>query len=123
MILTNNEIYNFATNLAKAFNDNEQRLPVKVSFYLQKNKNLLINLAQDIETARIDIIKTYGISQEDDNERYSIPQEKMVEVTKELEDLFSLEQEVQIHKVNIESFPDDLILTTEQMNSIMFMID
>lgn len=123
MTLTNNEIYNIATNLVKTFNDNEQRLPVKIGFYLQKNKNLLISLAQDIDNARTDIIKAYGVSSEEDPEKYSIPQEKMPEAMKELEELFSLEQEVQIHKINIDNFPDDLILTTEQMESIMFMID
>ena len=123
MTLTNGEIYNFATNLVKAFNDNSQRLPAKISFYLQKNKNLLITLAQDIDNARTDIIKAYGTPSEEDSENFSIPQDKMPEAVKELEDLFSLEQEVQIHKINIDNFPDDLTLTTEQMESIMFMID
>lgn len=123
MTLTNGEIYNFATNLVKAFNDNSQRLPAKIGFYLQKNKNLLVTLAQDIDNARTDIIKAYGAPSEEDSERFSIPQDKMPDAMKELEDLFSLEQEVQIHKINIDNFPDDLTLTTEQMESIMFMID
>ena len=38
MILTNNEIYNYTRALLEAFQDGEQRLPIKVNFYLQKNK-------------------------------------------------------------------------------------
>jgi hypothetical protein len=55
MKLTNNEIYNYANNLFAAFNDGEQKLPIKISFYLQKNKNTLLTLAQDIEKSRIEI--------------------------------------------------------------------
>ena len=36
--MTNLEIYNIANNLLEAFNDNNQKLPVKVNFFLQKNK-------------------------------------------------------------------------------------
>jgi hypothetical protein len=45
MKLTNNEIYTYANNLTEAFNDKEQKLPIKINFYLQKNKNCLIELA------------------------------------------------------------------------------
>jgi hypothetical protein len=40
-----------------------------------------------------------------------------------LDELLQLEQEVQIYKVNIDSFPDDIILTTGQMEALMFMIN
>ena len=37
MKMTNNEIYTTANQLVAAFNDNAQRLPIKINFYLQKN--------------------------------------------------------------------------------------
>jgi hypothetical protein len=55
MKLTNNEIYTYANTLAQAFDDKDQKLPIKISFYLQKNKNTLIQLAQDIEQLRMSI--------------------------------------------------------------------
>ena len=42
---------------------------------------------------------------------------------KELEDLFALEQEVNICKIDINSFNDDIMFTTGQMEAIMFMIE
>ena len=54
MKLTNNQIYTYANSLSMAFTDAEQKFPVKVNFYLQKNKAILLSLAQDIEKARID---------------------------------------------------------------------
>ena len=47
----------------------------------------------------------------------------MDEVNKELVDLLTLEQEVQIYTINIDNLSDDLALTTAQMEAIMFMIE
>lgn len=121
MKLTNNQIYEYATGLASSFQDNTQRLPVKVNFYLQKNKSTLITLAQAIEEARMEIIQTYGVPLE--NGTYNIPAEKVEIAQKELAELLSLEQEVMIYKVDIDSFPEDISFTTGQMEALMFMID
>lgn len=43
--MTNSEIYNIATILSKAFEDEKQVLPVKVNFYMQKNRATLVALA------------------------------------------------------------------------------
>lgn len=122
MKLTNNEIYTYANNLAQAFDDKDQKLPIKISFYLQKNKNTLVQLAQDIEQSRMSIAQSHGTLDEE-NQQYVIPPEKMETVAKELNDLFTLEQEVQIYTINIDSFGDDLTITTAQMEAIMFMIE
>ena len=122
MKLTNNQIYNYAIELQKNFQDEAQKLPVKINFYLQKNKNTLLELAQGIELARTEIVRNYGQYQEE-IEQHIIPSEKIPEATKELEDLFALEQEVQIYNVNIDTFPDDISFTSGQMQAIMFMID
>ena len=122
MTLTNNEIYMYAKNLTEAFNDKDQKLPVKINFYLQKNKNTLMELAIAIEAARLEIVKNYG-NLDENSQQYIIAPDKIEEVNKELIDLLALEQEVQIYTVNIDNFSDDLSLTTAQMEAIMFMID
>lgn len=122
MKLTNQKIYNYALGLNSAFVDNSQRLPVKVNFYLQKNKTILTDLAQDIESARMDIVRNYGTPSED-GMQFIIPKDKIEEAQKELNDLFALEQDVNIYTINIDSLSDDLTLTTGQMEAIMFMID
>lgn len=123
MKLTNNQIYSYAIQLNEAFNDASQRLPMKINFYLQKNKAALLNLAQDIESNRMDIIKTYGTSVEGEPDKYSIPAEKLQKAQQELVDLLNLEQEVNIYMISADSLTDDTSLTTAQMEAIMFMID
>ena len=122
MLMKNSEIYNYAQALIEAFRDNNQRLPVKINFYLQKNKKTLLDLSQDIEQSRMEIAQNYGILNEEGT-AYTIPDENISIVNTEIQDLFNIEQDVPIYKVSIDSFSDDLTLTTAQMEAIMFMID
>ena len=122
MLMKNSEIYNYAQALIEAFQDNTQRLPVKINFYLQKNKKTLLDLSQDIEQSRMEIAQNYGALTED-RTAYNIPDENISIVNNEITELFNIEQEVPIYKVSIDSFSDDLTLTTAQMEAIMFMID
>lgn len=122
MIMTNNEIYTHTRQLMEAFSDSEQKLPIKINFYLQKNKTTLLALAQDIERSRLEIAQSFG-TLDDAGEQYIIPNDKLAEASKELEDLFNLEQDVVIHKISIDSLNDDLMLSAAQMEALMFMID
>ena len=122
MVLTNNEIYTYTRQLMEAFQDGEQKLPIKINFYLQKNKNTLLALAQDIERARLEIAQNFGVLDES-GEQYVIPPEKLAAASKELDDLFNLKQDVNIAKIDIDNLSDDLVMTTAQMEAIMFMID
>lgn len=122
MMMTNNEIYTHARQLMDAFQDGEQKFPVKVNFYLQKNKTTLLALAQDIEKARLEIAQNYG-ELDESGEQYIISNDKMADASKELEDLFTLEQDVHIYKINIDNLSDDLVLTAAQMEALMFMVE
>ena len=121
MKLTNNEIYSHANGLLEVFQDNTQKLPIKINFYLQKNKTTLVTLAQEIEQNRISIIQSYGVLNEE-TQQYIIPQDKIPEASGELNDLFNLEQDVDIYMIDINSLSDDYAMTTAQMEAIMFMI-
>jgi hypothetical protein len=122
MKLTNSEIYSYANKLMEVFQDSNQKLPIKINFYLQKNKNTLITFAQEIEKTRFEIIQSYGeLNQE--TQQFVVPQDKIAEASKELNDLFNLEQDVNIYMINIDSLSDDYAMTTAQMEAIMFMIE
>lgn len=122
-MMSNLDIYNTANSLAEYVRDNmDVVLPVKVNFFLQKNMNELINLAQEIEESRIEIIKKYGVQEEDNPDQFTVPAEKQEEATKELEDLFALEQEVSINMLKLDWF-DDINLTGQQVASLAYMID
>ena len=122
MILTNNQIYTYANILAQEFNNNTQALPIKVSFYLVKNKNLLMELAQEIERSRNILLNKYGEPSED-RTQYFISQENTEIAQKELNDLFELTQEVDIYKISLKAFNETDMLTIQQMEAIMFMIE
>lgn len=122
MKLTNSEIYSYTNKIMGAFQDSNQKLPIKINFYLQKNKNTLLTLAQEIEKTRFEIIQSYGeLNQE--TQQFVVSQDKIAEASKELNDLFNLEQDVNIYMINIDSLSDDYAMTTAQMEAIMFMIE
>lgn len=119
--LTNNEIYNYANALAEHFSSQDVKFPIKVNFYLQKNQNELLSLAQDIEKQRVEIIQEYG-SQNEETQQFEIPPEKISEASEKINDLFSLTQEVKIYKVNLDAF-GTIELTSGQMQALLFMIE
>lgn len=121
MKLTNEQIYNYANSLLQLFSDKDMLLPVRVNFYLQKNKSMLIDLARDIEELRTNILKRYG--EVDDNGQVSFTPENATKAQQDLTELFSIEQEVQIYTVSIDNFTNDIVLTTAQMETLMFMIE
>lgn len=123
MKMTNEQIYFYASNLMKEFSNDEFELPIKINFYLQKNKQKMFELAEEIEKIRNEIAKKYGVQSEENPEDFIINEEHFSEATKELYDLFNLEQEVQIYTVKLNSFDENLILTNGQMNALMFMIE
>lgn len=122
MLMTNNEIYSMASKLLEHFQDNSQYLPIKINFYLQKNKATLVALAQEIENARQELVHKYGTAGETTTE-FIVPTENISQFAKENNDLFNIEQEVNIYTVNIEDLDDSISLTTGQMDAIMFMIN
>ena len=123
MLLTNSKIYAYANNMLAKFSESaDLKLPVKINFYLQKNLQTLKALAIEIEESRLNIIKEYGQINEDGTS-YFIPNENIEKAQQELNDLFALEQEVQIYMIKLDSFNDDILLSMSQMESLMFMIE
>lgn len=122
-MMSNLDIYNTANSLAEYVRDNKDiALPVKINFFLQKNMNDLIELAKEIEESRVEIIKKYGIADEEHPDQFIVPAEKQDEATKELEDLFALEQEVPVNMLKLDWF-EGVNLTGQQVASLTYMID
>ena len=72
--LTNEQIYSINQQMNKVFEQSNQYLPAKVNFYIQKNKNKIAELAQEIDDARTKIIINFGVPGEEEG-RYQIPQD------------------------------------------------
>ena len=120
MKFNNNEIYQNAHMLLETFDKLDIYIPAKANFFIQKNISILSAAAQEIEKSRLEIARHYGILDEE-KQQYNIPKEKIKEASEELEDLLSIEQDLDIKTFSIEAL-GDLALTTEQMQILMFMI-
>lgn len=121
MKFNNQQIYQFANTLISVFDKIDIYIPAKANFFIQKNISVLAAAAQEIEKSRMEIIKHYGIPNEDE-QQYTIPTDKIKDASKELEDLFSIEQELDIKTFSIEAL-GNAEFTSVQMQAIMFMIE
>lgn len=121
-LMTNNDIYNHASNLLSAFEDIANlSLPVKVHFYFQKNMDFIVKMAQDIEKSRNEILEKYGTFDQE-TQTYKFEEADVKKVNQDMMDLFSLEQEVKIHVIPIE-WVEDMELTAKQVNAFSFMLN
>jgi hypothetical protein len=120
--MKNLNIYTITQQLLESFKDSSQYLPIKLNFYLQKNKKIFLELAQGIDESRMAIAQHYG-TLDPETGTYIVPLENVAAANKEIEDLFAIEQDVNILKVKFEDIPEDISLTTGQMEAIMFMIE
>ena len=120
MKLTNQEIYEMAASIAAAFSNEAKYIPVKLNFAIQKNLSIFSNLQKEIEDNRVRIAQEYG-KLDQENMRYIIEEENKTKAEQELNDLFSMEQEVEVRTCPL-SLIENIDLTLEQMQAIMFMI-
>lgn len=121
MKFNNNEIYQIANMLTIIFDNLDIYIPAKANFFIQKNISVLAAAAQEIEKSRIEIAKHYGVLDEK-GQQYKIPEDKIEKATKELNDLFSIEQELDIKKFSIEAL-GNTEFTPAQMQAMIFMIE
>ena len=119
MKLTNQKIYDTAIALSSFSIDG--KIPVRINFFLQKNIQILAAAAKEIEEARLKVAQDFGELNEDGTQ-FIVPPEKLLEAKKELNDLFNLEQDLNIHIFKLDDF-DEINLTYQQLSSIMFMIE
>lgn len=119
--MTNRDIYDYAQFLINAFQKSEIKLPIKINFYLQKNKKTLCSLAQEIEEQRKTIIREYGVMNSE-KETIEVPLEKITEASQKMNELFSLTQDVNIYKVKLDDF-NSIELTQQEMEALLFMIE
>ena len=121
MKFNNNMIYQNANFLVNTFDNLDIYIPAKANFFIQRNISTLAAAAQEIEKARLEIAKHYGILDEE-KQQYNIPKEKTQEAYKELEDLLSIEQDLDIKTFSIEAL-GNAEFTPAQMQALMFMIE
>jgi hypothetical protein len=121
MKFNNQQIYQIANNVLSNLSNLDIYIPAKANFFIQKNVSVLAAAAQEIEKSRLEIAKHYG-ELDEQGQQYKIPEDKIEEASKELNDLFSIEQDLDIKTFSIESL-GDAEFTPAQMQAMMFMIE
>lgn len=120
MIITNKQIYESNHKLF-VFLNSDFKMPVRINFYLQKNIQIVAQAAEEIEKARLSIAAQHGIANEEKT-GYIVPEDKISLVAQELNDLFNLEQDLNIHIFKLSDF-DGIELTFQELSAIMFMVE
>lgn len=123
MKFKNYEIVQHSEELKKYFltENNNQYLPIKLNYAIQKNLASLLQNYASIDSSRNTICKHYG-TLNDAGDAYHFPPETIDVVNNELQDLYNIEVEVAIMLVKLSDI-ENLELTPNQMNAIMFMIE
>ena len=121
MKLTNYQIYEYAHELSGIFTNSDLYIPVKANFLIQKNIRLIVAAGEEIEKTRFQVAQHYGTLDEENNV-FVIPEEKLKEANKEINDLFAIEQDLNIQLIKLEDL-GSAAFTTKQMQAIMFMIE
>lgn len=122
MKLTNGYILIYTETLVEEILSNDKlKFPAKVSYIIQRNYKKLLEIAQDILKAKVEICEEYSTSKENDVYRFD-DKEKMYKANEELTGLMSVEQEVNILTFDIAAI-EDLSLTSKQMEILMLMIN
>ena len=119
--LRNGEIFSVAIILKEFCEKPELVLPIKANFYLQKNKTVLLELAQEIEAARNEIFAKYGTLNEQGT-GYNFDEAVIADANAELEELLMLSQDVGLYMINIDDFKD-IKLNNQEMGALMLMIE
>ena len=121
MKLTNYQIFEYMQNFINIFENNNLYIPVKANFLIQKNIKLIAAAGEEIEKSRLQIAQHYGVLDKEKNQ-YIVPSDKIAEANKEINDLFSIEQDLDIKTFKLEDL-GNAEFTSKQMQAIMFMIE
>lgn len=119
MILTNKTIYATVQAFDAHFQNLEQYLPVRVTYAILKNYNVLQNQANIIEETRNTIIKRYG---EESENGYIVKEENIVKANEELNTILQLEQDVPIIMIKMSDL-QGFNFTLQQMQALLYMIE
>lgn len=116
--MKNSQIYVLAERL-NTLNLSEICFPIHIYFYLQKNIQIIKAAYEEIEQARLYIGERFGTF---NGTGYDILPESIAIAQSELNELFNLEQDLNIHMFNLSDF-NGIELTPDLLSTFMFMIE
>lgn len=121
MIISNKNILERIHVIEEAFSNETKTFPVFFNYIFQKNVNILLEAAMEIEQSRMAIGQKYGEYDSEQN-GYTIPEENIKLAHEEYDQLMDILQELNTISIKLEKIKD-IEFTLPQMNAIMFMIE
>lgn len=119
---SNEELYSLTESLDAAFSNSELILPLRINYAIQKNLSSLKKQLKDIEIARLAILQEYGTINAN-TLAYDIPEDKQDIVVEKINNLLNKSSNIDICTIELFELPEDLLLTSEQMSALLFMIN
>ena len=116
--MTNGEVIQLYEGILKLEEEKELRLPIFVGYAIAKNKVMLQAEVNIILELRKKIIMKYS---KDGEEEVIIPKEKVDACNKEIAELWSMENGIELIMIPITAF-EDLQFTLEEMKTLQNMI-
>lgn len=121
MQILNKDIYKAGEGFDLYFEDFNEYMPAKLSFYFLQNKKKLIYAYADLYKIRKNMIKKYASSFDEKTGNYSMDERNVIIANKEFEELLNESQNLDFHLLSIDDFKD-IKFTPNQLDTIMFML-
>lgn len=119
--LQNKDIYKYALEVKDFFEINKDvYFPVKSSFYIYRNIEIILEAAAYIDDCRRKILEKFGKIK--DKQTFQIGEREREFAQIELDDLSELYQDLNITKIHLSDLKD-ISLTLNQIKAIAFMIE
>lgn len=104
------DIYQMTTALKKVV---AQELPLKVSYKLSKLVKIVDAETELIEAERNKLVQKYGVPDTEVEDRIQVPQDKIADFMRDWQDFLATETEIDVDPISVESFGEDVKLTTQ----------
>ena len=122
--ITNNQLQNSTVALSKL---SQKELPIKVSFKLAKNISKINAELKIYNDERQKLVEKYSIKDKDDkpiieNNQIKLQPELITEWNRDMQELLSIESEVDIKQFSIDSL-DGIKISPSELTQINYMIE
>lgn len=118
--MTNYQLYDLGKKYKQYFDNYDQYIPPRINYYLNQNFLLLKKEIQNLDKQKLYIWQHYG---HEENGKIIFPQSKISAAEKDFNELMQLESVVKFHLIPLSWFSEELTFTTEQMETLIPMID
>lgn len=117
--MLNKDAYEIYVGLSQINNLN---IPARVAFALVRNKKLLEPIVQTYVEVKDNLLRTYGIEDENEPGKFTIPPEKVEQFSTELTGLNYEDNEVLLQKIRMSDI-ESLNLSLQMMETLYPMIE